>query len=51
MVNTTGTIVGRLSKRELCDIIISCDDKEIRRKFVHLLNRFPSEDLVISEPN
>ena len=52
-MNTTGIIIGRLSPEEMVEIIVSSDSKQIRAKFIQLLQWFYTQegdgDYVISE--
>ena len=47
--NTTGLIVGRLSKEELIDIVLNCENKNTKRKFLNMLLNITKVELVISE--
>lgn len=48
-MNATGKIIGRLSHKELEQMIIDSDDKEFKSKILSWLEFTTYEDLVISE--
>jgi hypothetical protein len=56
-MNKTGTILGRLSKKEMRRIILYHPDEDIREKFLIFYDEYPKhpdqfgmKDLIVSQP-